>query len=59
MDFHEFSASMIEYSTGARAVVRVRQKFFSHHIFPLILNLLGIFGILISFKLIDVDAFEY
>ena len=50
---------MVEYSTCARQELRARQKFFQYDILWLILYILGIFKILISFKLIAVDAFEF
>ena len=50
---------MVEYSTCARQELRARQKFFQYDILWLILHMLGIFKILVSFKLIAVDAFEY
>ena len=50
---------MVEYSTCARQEVRARQTFFQYDILWSILYILGIFKILISFKFIAVDAFEY
>ena len=50
---------MVEYSTCARQEVCARQTFFQYDILWSILYILGIFKILISFKLIAVDAFEY
>ena len=50
---------MVEYSTYARQEMRARQKFFQHDILWWILYILGIFKILISFKSIAIDAFEY
>ena len=50
---------MVEYSTFARQEMRARQKFFQHDILWWILYTLSIFKILISFKSIAIDAFEY
>ena len=50
---------MVEYSTCARQELRVRQNFFQYDILWLILYILSIFKILISFKSIAIDAFEY
>ena len=54
-----FFLSMVEYSTCARQEMRARQTFFQNDILWLILHILRIFKILISFKFIAVDAFEY
>ena len=54
-----FFLSMVEYSTCARQEMRARQTFFQNDILWLILHILRIFKILISFKFIAVNAFEY
>ena len=50
---------MVKYSTSARQEMLARKQFFQHDILWSILYILDIFKILISFKLIAVDAFEY
>ena len=59
MIFWRARTSMIEYFTYARQEMRARKKFFQHDILWWILYILGIFKILISFKSIAIDAFEY
>ena len=49
---------MVEYSTGARAEVRARQKFLHHLILHKILYHPDTFNVSISLKLITVGAFE-
>ncbi len=49
---------MVEYSTGARAEVRARQKFLHHLILHKILYHPDTFDVSISLKLITVDDFE-
>ena len=49
---------MVEYSTGARAEVRARQKFLHQSILHKILHLPDTLNVFISLELIAVDDFE-
>ena len=55
---HQILAYEAEYSTGAFAEVRARQKYFCHRIVHKILHLPDILNVFISLELVAVDGFE-